>query len=124
MQYSKPEVTKMKTLIVSAALVSILAAVATHSHASTRHVVTPVIATVVQAPAVVEAPTLYVSEQTIVGVVPSARRVPRAAEHVETDAEHVARLMSATPEMVSCAACTPRKPFESYTGHVSHLGDR
>jgi hypothetical protein len=121
------EVTTMKTLIIAAALVSSFAFVVTHAHAR-AHVTgaAPAMAATAEAtPAI-----LYVPEQTIIvdntpvthAVRPAARPAVRA--HVETDAEHVMRLMTATPEMVSCAACTPRKPFESMSGRVSHLGDR
>lgn len=67
--------------------------------------------------------TIYLAERTIAAQAPrtatTARKV--ATPHQETDAEHVQRLMTATPEMVSCAGCTPRKPFETYTGKVSRL---
>jgi hypothetical protein len=121
-----PKESNMKTLILSAAIVSTLAFVATHSHANAR----PVIA--------IDS-TIYVPEQTIVADAPTVeghamvldvtpitivgRKAPKAA-HVETYDEHVKRLMTATPEMVSCASCFARKPFESVSGHVSHLGDR
>lgn len=122
----------LDTLIVSAGLASLVACAAHHTPRGASFEPTP--------------GTLMVPEQTIYGEVPAApvaapivtahvvvyehtpvtfvgaRPVVRA--HVETDAEHVARLMTATPEMVDCAACTPRKPFESMSGRVSRLGDR
>jgi hypothetical protein len=118
----------MKTLIIAAALVSSFAFVATHAHAQRMVIGTDGAATPVAAPAATpsEVPAvLYIPEQVIAFDASHVTHVSaNATHHVETHDEHVARLMTATPEMVSCAACTPRKPFESMSGRVSHLGDR
>jgi hypothetical protein len=94
------------------------------------------------APAAPAPTVLQIPEQTIYGDPPAVAPVVTASvviydhtpvtfvgaqvarKHVETDAEHIARLMTATPEMVDCAACVARKPFESMSGRVSRLGDR
>jgi hypothetical protein len=122
----------MKTLILAAAIVSTLAFVATHSHANARPIITSPVTAQVDATVwtwseqtpLAQPAMIYVPEQTIVVEASHVTHATPKAAHVETYDEHVKRLMTATPEMVSCAACTPRKPFESVSGHVSHLGDR
>jgi hypothetical protein len=86
----------MRRLIVAAALAVLsfaaLAHAPGHAHASAKApAAAPVVASHT-APALEAPVTIELPEQTIVGVAPARHA---AAKHVETDAEHIARLMSA-----------------------------
>jgi hypothetical protein len=116
----------MKTIILAAFAVTLVALFANRFDRPVNASVQASPASQASAVAPSAPPTIYLPERTITAevprVAPTARPRPVSKPaHAETDAEHVARLMTATPEMVSCAGCTPRKPFETYTGKVSRL---
>ncbi len=119
----------MKTLIIAAAIVSTFAFAATHAkaHANAPHgmpTAAPVATTPVYGPVTLTADVMVLDVTTVTHHGANTTHRSVSAAHTESYAEHVQRLMTAAPEMVSCAGCTPRHAGESYSGHISHLGDR
>ena len=83
----------MRKLIGSAALCVVIFFAATHAHGSAHAAKAPAAPTDAVAAPALEAPVaIELPEQTIVATVPAHHA---AAHRAETDAEHVARLMSA-----------------------------